>query len=356
MIKKNPREIVPSRPKGVDLFRIVLAGCGAASEGWLKAIAQAPQAKVVGLVDLVPEVARRRAKEFALEAVTGGSLTKVIEDSGASIVFDCTVPGAHREIVLTALACGCHVLGEKPLSTSMGDARVMIKAAADAGLTYAVVQNYRYVEGIRRLRAFLETGALGKVHTINADYYVGPHFGGFRDLMEHPLLLDMAIHTFDAGRFLCGVDPVAVYCHEWNPPGSWYRHGASASAIFEMAGNVVFNYRGSWCAEGLRTASNGSWRIIGEEGTVLWDGSDGLSCELVAARGSFLSEVKRRRVPLGKHQRKGRGHLSIIEEFLDCVGRGAVPETVASDNIKSLAMVLAAVQSVKKNRRVEIAI
>ena len=41
--------------------------------------------------------------------------------------------------------------------------------------------------------------------------------------MESPLLLDMAIHTFDQARFITGADALSVYCHEFNPAGSWYR-------------------------------------------------------------------------------------------------------------------------------------
>ena len=50
--------------------------------------------------------------------------------------------------------------------------------------------------------------------------------------MPHVLLLEMAIHTFDAARLILGADPVSVYCKEWNPPGSWYKQNASAVAIF----------------------------------------------------------------------------------------------------------------------------
>ena len=52
-------------------------------------------------------------------------------------------------------------------------------------------------------------------------------------------------------RLLTAADPVSVYCHEWNPAGSWYDHDASAVAFFEMSDGLVYTYRGSWCAEGL---------------------------------------------------------------------------------------------------------
>ena len=80
----------------------------------------------------------------------------------------------------------------------------------------------------------MQSGAVGPLTTVNCDFYIGAHFGGFRDRMEHVLLLDMAIHTFDQARFIMGADPVSVYCNEWNPAGSWYDHDASAIAIFEM--------------------------------------------------------------------------------------------------------------------------
>ena len=149
------------------------------------------------------------------------------------------------------------VLGEKPLADNMADARRMVAAAQEAGLLFAVIQNRRYDENLRRLRAFLESGAIGQLTTVNSDFYLGVHFGGFRDHMAHVLLSDMAIHTFDAARYLSGSEPCSVYCHEWNPAGSWYDRDASAVAIFEMSEGLVYTYRGSWCSEGLNT----SWEM-----------------------------------------------------------------------------------------------
>ncbi len=122
----------------------------------------------------------------------------------------------------------------------MDNARRMVEAAAASGKTFAVMQNRRYDPNIRRLCEFIGSGAIGRVTTVNCDFYVGAHFGGFRDHMRHVLLLDMAIHTFDAARLITGSafeaqsgDPTGVYCKEWNPAGSWYDHDASAVAIFD---------------------------------------------------------------------------------------------------------------------------
>ena len=60
------------------------------------------------------------------------------------------------------------------------------------------------------VRGQYRSGAIGDITTVTVDFYVGAHFGGFRAEMDHVLLLDMAIHSFDEARFLSGTDPVAV--------------------------------------------------------------------------------------------------------------------------------------------------
>jgi predicted dehydrogenase len=330
----------------------VLAGCGGISRAWLQAIAAMPDIQMAGFVDLFPQTAQERAAEFGFtEAPTGTDLAAMLAAVQPDCVFDCTVPEAHVGVTLTALAHGCHVLGEKPLADSMPNARRAVAAAEAAGKIYAVIQNRRYDPNLVRLCEFLASGAIGAVTTVDADFYIGAHFGGFRDRMRHVLLLDMAIHTFDAVRKLAGADPLAVYCHEWNPQGSWYDHDASAQAIFEMTGGLVFNYRGSWCAEGLNTAWESEWRIVGTQGSVRWNGAASMQAQSVAHTGGFFSEWQELTLPRAP-QNMVTGHAGVIREFADCVRSGRTPQTAAADNIKSLAMVLAAIESAETRQRV----
>ncbi len=337
-------------------LKIVMAGCGGMSGVWLKAATSIPEAQVIGLADIRRENAQSRAAEYGLqEALIGTDIQDVLDQTRPDVVFDCSIPEAHTPITLEALKRGCHVLGEKPMADSMAHARSMVEAARKAGKLYAVTQNYRYKPDIRRVRQFLTApDGIGPLTTINADFYMGCHFGGFRDQMDHVLLLDMAIHTFDAARFLTGADPVRVYCREWNPQGSWYAHGASAMAIFEMSNGIVFNYRGSWCAEGLKTGWNSNWRIIGREGSLKWDGEEQVQVQTVLKPDGFHSTLSDREVPEYDNPAKTGGHESIIREFLECVQNNRNPETICTDNIKSLAMVFGAVESAETGKPVTI--
>ncbi len=336
-------------------LRIVFAGCGGMSGTWLKVACNLPDAELVGLVDIREEAAQNRAKEFGLsDVVIGRDLKDVLTRTSADVLFDCTIPDAHFPNAMLALESGCHVLSEKPMADSMDHARLMTEAAKKAGKTYAIVQNYRYSSGPRRLEQFFRSGQIGNLTTVNGDFYIGAHFGGFRDQMEHVLLLDMAIHTFDTARFFIGADPVSVYCKEWNPSGSWYRHGASAMAIFEFSNGVVFNYRGSWCAEGLNTGWQSEWRFVGERGSARWDGADVFHAQKATPNGEFISKLEDLSIPPVARPDKTAGHESIIKEFVACLKTKTVPETVCTDNIKSLAMVFGAVESARTGKPVPI--
>lgn len=339
-----------------DELTAVLVGCGGISGAWLDALAAMGGVRIVGLVDIVEEAARKRRAEYGLEgAAVGADVETVLRDTAPDVVFNCTIPEAHADVTLAALGAGCHVLSEKPLADGMERARRLVAAAEASGRTFAVMQNRRYGEPIRRLRAYLASGRQGPLTTLNSDFYIGAHFGGFRDRMPHVLLLDMAIHTFDAARFVSGLDPVAVYCREWNPEGSWYDRDASAVAVFEMEGGVVYTYRGSWCAEGSPTSWEGEWRAIGRDGTVLWDGGDGFRAQVVRATGGFTSEYEDVDLPPIDIGPMASGHAGCIRHFLVCVREGRTPETVCTDNIKSLAMVFGAIESAERGTAVPIA-
>lgn len=338
------------------MMKVVLVGCGAMSRQWLDAARQIDGLAIAGLVDLDAERAQTRAREYDLaNAVVGTNLDAVLDETKPDAVFDVVVPAARREVALSAFAHHCHLLTEKPLADSPENARAIIAAARQAGRLHAVVQNRRYVANVRRIRRFLDSGAIGKPTSIHADFFIAPHFGGFREEMRHVLLLDMAIHTFDAARYMIAGEPASVYCQEWEPASSWYRQGSSASAVFDLGGGKVFTYAGSWCADGFRTSWEGSWRIVAERGSLLWDGHDGLKAEVVASgREGIIDKTQAVEVPALDPADRVGGHLGIIQDFMRAVETDTEPETRGADNIKSLAMVFGAIESAETGRRVAI--
>lgn len=341
-------------------YKVVLCGCGAMAKGWLRAVQSTLELKdslqIVGLVDLNADVARALATEFGLSgAVIGTDLPSVLEETQADILFDVVIPAARHSVVTTALAHGCHVLSEKPMANSMEEAADLIQAAAKAGKIHSVVQNRRFISGVRRMRRLVDSGVIGDITAVHCDFFIGPHFGGFREQMDNVLLLDMAIHTFDAARYVSGKTPLSVYCLETNPPGSWYAHGACANAVFRFSDDVVFTYRGSWCAEGERTSWESAWRIVGTKGMLTWDGEETFKASVAGQENGLLRGFQPVEVPAPLKPEETHGHASVLADFLEAIRTGRAPETAGEDNIRSLAMVFGAIESARSGNSVELA-
>ena len=340
-------------------LKAALVGCGAMSRAWLQAAAKIPDLRIVGLADLDVERAKRRAAEFSLQGVVvAEDVHQLLSRSRPDLLFDVVVPAARHGVVCAGLAAGCHVLSEKPMAETLADARDLVARAKAAARIHAVVQNRRYLPGVRRIARALRSGAIGAVTSVHADFFLAPHFGGFREEMDHVLLLDMAIHGFDAMRCMTGLGASSVTCQEWNPVNSWYRQGSSAAAIFELENGAVFVYRGSWCAAGLGTSWECAWRFVGAKGALTWDGADQIRIEVVgggARDGLFDAVAPVEPPPLAAEDRVG-GHFGVLSDFVAAVRSASEPETVGHDNIRSLAMVIGAIDSAEAGRRVDIVI
>lgn len=329
-------------------LRLILVGAGAMGREWARTIAAQPDTELVAWVDVVPDLAVTAAADLGLATVPlTGSLTEALERVEADAVVDVTVPEAHHAVTVDALVRGFPVLGEKPLAASMAQARSMVAAADDAGQLFMVSQNRRYDAGLHRFRhAIAQVTPLG---LLTASFFLAPRFGGFRDRMADPLLLDMAIHAFDAARFLTGAEPVALWCDAFNPPWSWYAGNAAAVVSVELSDGSRFAYTGAWCAEGRPTSWNAEWRAVGAGGTASWDGEHQVTLD----RPADEAPVEPAWSPDGPQLPQGLA--GALDEFVTALRTGRTPMGECHDNIRSLAMVHAAVQSARAGVRVSLA-
>ncbi|NWG20910.1 MAG: Gfo/Idh/MocA family oxidoreductase [Chloroflexi bacterium] len=331
----------------------LLVGAGAMGRAWAKNLHDCGDVTLASWIDIQTGQAARAPGELGLDVPHAGEdLERALVEVCPDFVVDVTVPEAHHDVTITALRAGVPVLGEKPMADSLERARAMVAASEATGKLYMVSQSRRYDPRLQAFRCLIDDH-IGPAGILTADFFIGAHFGGFRDDMAHVLLLDMAIHTFDAARYLLGdSDPVAVYCEEHNPPWSWYRGAASATALFELAGGVRYTYRGSWCSEGRHTAWDSEWRAVGPRGTATWDGRSAPLADVVAARGGFHSTFDT--IVADGAPGMPEGIAGSLRDFLHALKTGATPMGECHDNIKSLAMVFGAIESAETGRRVAI--
>lgn len=323
--------------------RIVLVGAGGMGRTWIGSITANPDTELVGLVDLNTALAEEALVAAGHVGVAvGTSVSAVAAATGAHAVVNVTVPVAHHPVNVEALFAGLPVLCEKPIAPTVAQAISLAGAAEASGQLLMTSQSRRYFNGIRAFRE--QVAGLGELGVAETSFYKAPHFGGFREEMAHVLLVDMAIHAFDAARYVLDRDPVSVYCEEYNPAWSWFAQDAAATAVFEFEGGLRYSYSGSWCSGGLETSWNGAWRVSGARGSATWDGE--------GAPLAQTGEAEPVRAELADEPEETAGSLA---EFVSALRTGRVPSGEVHANIVSLAMVEAAVRSAETGRRVQIA-
>jgi predicted dehydrogenase len=327
-------------------LRLLQVGAGSMGRGWLRNLTESDEVELVGVADLDVATAKAALEKLgAAHLPVAQSLPALVDEVAADAVVDVTIPEAHHSVTLEALRRRLPVLGEKPLAATLAEALEMVAAAQAYDTLFMVSQNRRYDPNLFAYRRMLRQ--LGTLGILTATFFKAPHFGGFRDAMDHPLVLDMAIHTFDSVRFLTGAEPVAVYCEEYNPSWSWYAGDAATTAIFELSDGSRFVYTGSWCSEGLETSWNSSWRASGEHGAALWDGDGPPAVEIVDDRGA---------VPQGDPETDPHpGIAGSLRDFVQALRTDHSPMGEARDNLMSLAMVHAAIASADSRQRVLVA-
>ncbi len=329
-------------------MKVIQVGIGGMGSTWLRAVQRSPYVHFAGFVEINDEIARAQAEAYNLDpSLIFQSLPEALENVETDAVINVTPPEAHREICIRALETGLPVLTEKPLAGNLAEARAIVDAAKATGMLCSVAQNYRYRPLTQTIKAILDSGELGALAAARAEFFRGPHFGGFREQMAHPLIVDMSIHHFDLMRFFFGSDAVSISARSWNPPWSWFDGDASAAAMIKFANGVEASYTGSWCSQAFETSWNADWRFECERGVILVADDRVYIQQLESvdegARGQSSIHDERREIPLIGMERESQDYL--LQEFYEAVTQGKDVSTTAQDNIHTMAFVFGVVEA-----------
>jgi len=125
----------------------------------LNALAQLPGASIAGMADIAAERGAARAAEFGCPFFTDHRA--MLDAVRPDVAVICTPHPYHAALTIDSLEAGAHVLVEKPIAVSVGEADAMVAAADRAGRILAVNFQQRFRPVIERARALVESGELG---------------------------------------------------------------------------------------------------------------------------------------------------------------------------------------------------
>ncbi|OME95214.1 MULTISPECIES: Gfo/Idh/MocA family protein [Paenibacillus] len=128
-------------------------------------------------------------------------------------LIDINAPSdAHKEIAIAAAKAGKHIFCEKPLALTLADAREMLQAAQEAGVTHMVGFNYRFSPAVRLAKKLVEGGRLGQIYHFRAwflqDWIMDPQFPLVWRLQKEVAGSgshgDLGAHLIDLAHYLVG--------------------------------------------------------------------------------------------------------------------------------------------------------
>jgi predicted dehydrogenase len=181
---------------------VAVVGCGYWGAKHVRVLSTLPEVARVIVVDPNPKI--RDAIVAAFPGVEGApELRKVLPHVQAVIVA--TPPRNHAEIALQALRAGRHVLIEKPLTTSLAEARLLVAEADRYGAVLMAGHTFEFNPAVRELRRRMDEGELGTIHYIHSARL---NLGLYRPDVN--VVWDLAPHDISIMNYLLRSTPTTV--------------------------------------------------------------------------------------------------------------------------------------------------
>lgn len=316
------------------------------AEAYVHNLRAIPGVEFIGLADENQAQGRHFAQQF--EARLYPSYEALLTEAEAVLV--CSENSKHRPLVELAAQAGVHVLSEKPLATSLPEARALVDACGSAGVTLMTAFPMRFSAPLVEVKAKLDEGSLGRVYgfnTTNQGQMPGAHRRWFVDkaLAGGGAVMDHVVHLADVLRWYLGREVVEVYAQT--------NHILHAGAVeVETGGLLMLTF-----SDGTFASLDCSWSKPLNYPT--WGG---LTIEIISERGLTVidgfsqnlniynqSHVSHRWAYWGSD-----ANQAMIEEFVAAVREQRPPAVSGEDGYKALEIALAAYASAETGQPVRL--
>jgi UDP-N-acetylglucosamine 3-dehydrogenase len=313
--------------------RIGVIGAGTVGRWHMHSYQQAG-ATIVALAEPDEESGRRSAAEYGAHHYT--DYREMLATEQLDAVSVCTPPYLHREHAMAVLERGLHVLCEKPFTSTMDDARVLVDAAERSDRVFLMGFVHRFYEPAQRVRQYTRAGDLGTLISFRNRFAVRNRL--VRPWVADPeragggAFMDTAMHAVDLFRFIVG-EIVAISAQQRTVTGGLH---------VEDTGVLVVR-----SADGVLGVIEADWMTPVVEYTFSVYGTDGAAhvgydpAELrtwTRARPSWTNE------PLQSLQAMTRFDRE-IEHFLACIDGRDQPAVTAYDGLRALQIIRAGYRS-----------
>ena len=338
-----------------DVLGIAVVGLGSAARRiHLPAIAKISELKVVGGVDPVAT-----ASDFDFPVY--GSLADLFEAHRPDIVAVVTPPDSHYEIVLQALAAGAHVFCEKPFVLGMEDGREVVKAAREAKRHVVVNNEFRFMNAHETAQGMIGSEAFGDLLfvSMHQTFFVTEDTEqGWRGEAKQRTCFEFGTHALDLCRFFYGEEPHAISARmpkPTNPDGADYLNLIQLEFSGDRVAHITLDRLSRGPHRYLDIRLDGTAACIETRLGGKAEVSFGVRSKTkrpfaqrdlaASASADLFHGEKRRRLTTDPLDLFPHSTAKLLRKMLQAIRNDEQPPCSAEDNLKTLALMLAAYQS-----------
>ncbi|RQW18453.1 gfo/Idh/MocA family oxidoreductase [Bacillus sp. C1-1] len=329
-------------------LKVAVIGCGSiAIHRHVPEYAANPNVELVAFCDLNKEVAQRMADQYGVTNVFT-SHKELLAEVDVDAVSVCTQNVDHASVSIDAANAGCHVLCEKPMATSIEEAQNMIKAASENNVKLMIGHNQRLMPPHVKAKEILLSEKLGKTLTFKTTFGHGGADSWSiqgkdtwflkKDKAFVGAMGDLGVHKIDLIRWLLGeeVSEVAAFVNTLHKEADV---DDNATTLLKMESGAIGTMAASWT---YYKGEDNTTTIYGENGVLEIRDHPEVQVVVKLTDGS----VEQYSVgAIATNEAGGQVASGVIDEFVTSIIEDREPAITGEEGMKSLQVVLAALQS-----------
>ncbi len=328
---------------------VAVIGAGILGSRHARVFYEQPETELVAVVDVNPartEIAERFGAKFYAD------LSTMLANENVDAVSIATPDHLHRSPVIAALNAGKHVFVEKPLATTLADARELAAVSAKSNRVVMVNYSQRFVTDHLWIKRALDDGMIGKpqiVISVKFDTISVPT-GMIRgwSAQTSPIFF-MSSHDLDLTYWFLNAKPVEVFAHETR--GTLDAQGIPVhdglNALIKFDGGITTNFHSSWIHPNTYPrVADGYLQLIGSDGALMYNNRT-RTVELFNSKGGQKIEFT------GQHTADEVGgkitgaFTESVRHFIACVLENREPQTSPQKTLVVTEAQAAVIESLK---------
>jgi predicted dehydrogenase len=343
--------------------RVIQVGTGGFGRSWCEEFlppnVEEGLIEVAAAVDVDTEALANARRFLGLpESRCYTDLEKALDEVPADFITVVVPPARHEHVVNAALEHDLHILSEKPIADTLEGSIRIANKVRDAGKKMGVTMSHRFDRDKTTLRDELRSTRHGDLDYLvcrfTCDCRKYGSWGAFRHEIPDPLTIEGAVHHLDILADLAGAKCDTLYAETWNPRWGEFKGDSQGLVTLRFSNGVRALYEGAKTnAVGLNGWTNEYFRAECEKASLILDRRQ-LECFAYnpEKRWSQAIEGTGERIPL--QERAKWANTWLVERFVQWLDGGEPMETNVEDNLQSVALVFAAIESSRTGKPVKV--